>query len=128
MNIYREEIMDHYKNPRNWEKLKLVDKVERKANVSCGDVIEMGIKWRENKKGRMVKEIRFKGEGCAISRAGASMLTEWLKGKNEDEVKKLTEKKMLKILGIELSPGRKKCATLGFEVWQKLLKRAILLK
>jgi len=128
MNIYREQIMDHYKNPRNWGKLELMDKVEREANVSCGDVIEMGIRWGEKNGKRIVKEIRFKGEGCAISRAGASMLTEWLKGKSEDEVKKLTEKKMLNMLGIELSLGRKKCATLGFEVWQKLLKRAISLK
>jgi len=128
MDIYREQIMDHYKNPRNWRGLKLMNIVERQANVSCGDVVEMGIKWGESKKGRVIREIRFKGEGCAISRAGASMLTEWLKGKNKDEVKKLTEKKMLNMLGIELSPGRKKCATLGLEVWQKLLKRAILLK
>jgi len=115
--------MDHYKNPRNWGGLRLMDRVERQANVSCGDVVEMGIKWGERKGRKIIKRIGFKGEGCAISRAGASMLTEWLKGKNKDEVKKLTEKKMLNMLGIELSPGREKCATLGFEVWQKLLKR-----
>ena len=83
MNIYQENILDHYKNPRNFGKLKNPDIVAKDANTLCGDEIEIQIKLKDGK----IEDIRFSGPGCAISRASGSMLTEYVKGKSVDEVK-----------------------------------------
>ncbi|MCX6816653.1 MAG: SUF system NifU family Fe-S cluster assembly protein [Candidatus Beckwithbacteria bacterium] len=117
MDIYREEILDHYKNPRNFGP---VDEFKIKAmdrNASCGDVIEIGLMIKDKR----ITNIQFKGEGCAIAMAATSMLTEMVKGKTVVQVKKLTDQDMIKKLGINVSLGRKKCATLGLVVLQKLL-------
>lgn len=117
MDIYREEILDHYKHPRNFgpvEKFKL-KAMER--NSSCGDVMEMGLEIKDG----VVKEVKFNGVGCAVSMAAASMLTEMVKGKKLTEVKQLTERDMYKKLGIKISLGRQKCAQLGLVTLKKLL-------
>jgi len=124
MDIYREEILDHFKKPRNWGLVTTASKGWVKAkevNGSCGDVMEMGLRV---KKGR-IEEVKFQGEGCAISMAAGSMLTEMIKGKKIKEVEKMSDKEMIDRLGIKISSGRKKCATLGLEVCQKLLKKLI---
>lgn len=117
MDIYREEILDHYKRPRNFGLLPAGGLRAMDRNASCGDIIEIGVKIKAGK----VDEIKFQGEGCAIAMASTSMLTEMVKGKTVTEVKKLTDKDMIKKLGINISLGRKKCATLGLVVLQKLL-------
>ncbi len=118
MKVYKEEILDHFKNPRNFGGVAKLDKKVKVRNSHCGDVVEMGIKARDG----MVEEVRFEGEGCAISLASTSMLTEMIKGKTLKELKKIDEKKMLERLGIPISSARKKCARLGLDAWQKLKK------
>ena len=117
MDIYREEILDHYKNPRNFGPLPGATKKASDRNASCGDVIEIGVRIKAGK----IEEIKFQGEGCAIAIASTSMLTEMVKGKTVEKVKKLTDKDMIKKLGINISLGRKKCAQLGLVVLQKAL-------
>lgn len=117
MDIYREEILDHYKRPRNFGstaafKLKAMDR-----NASCGDIIEIGIKIEKDK----IREIKFSGEGCAVAMASTSMLTEMVKGKSLNKVKKITEQDIMKRLGINISIGRRKCAQLGLVVLKKAL-------
>jgi len=118
MDIYREEILDHFKNPRNYRKVKDSSAETEERNASCGDVIKMEVKVKKGK----LKEIGFSGEGCAISIAATSMLTEMVKGKKVEEIRKINEREMIKRLGIKISGGRKKCAILGLTVLEKLLK------
>lgn len=117
MDLYREEILDHYKRPRNFGPLPVDGLKASDRNASCGDIIEIGVKIKAGK----IEEIKFQGEGCAIAIASTSMLTEMVKGKTIEQAKKLTDKDMVKKLGINISLGRKKCAQLGLVVLQKLL-------
>jgi nitrogen fixation NifU-like protein len=118
MNIYQENILDHYKNPRNFGKLKKPDIITKDSNVLCGDEIEFQIKLKDGK----IDDIKFSGPGCAISRASGSILSEFVKGKKLGDVKKIKEDELLKMLGIELTPVRKKCALLSLRVLKKSLK------
>jgi len=121
MDIYRQEILDHFKHPRNFGEIKKATHKGMDRNTSCGDIIEMSLVL---KKGR-VKEVMFKGEGCAVSMAGASMLTEKIKGKKVEEIVKMGDKDIEKMLNIKISSARKKCAELGLLVCQKSLKTVI---
>lgn len=116
-DIYREIILDHFKNPRNYGKIEKPSASFSLYNSACGDKIEIGIKLGENN----IDDIKFRGEGCAISIASASMLTERVMGKNIDEIKKLNTDDILKMLGITLTPTRLKCALLPLEVLHKTL-------
>lgn len=116
MDLYREEILDHYKNPRNFGDLKDFEIKAADRNSSCGDILEMGIKVKTGK----IIDVKFTGVGCAISLASASMLTEILKGETLVRAVKIDDEAMLKRLGIPLSLTRQKCATLGVAIWQKL--------
>lgn len=117
MDIYREEILDHYKNPRNYGSLKEATHQASDRNASCGDLMEMSLKV---KKGR-IEAVKFKGEGCAISMAAASMLTEKIKGRRVAEIELMTDKDIAKMLGVKISLTRMKCATLGLVVCQKAI-------
>lgn len=119
MDLYREEILDHYKNPRNFGKLEAPDRVGRAANSLCGDLVEMQLKLD----GDVIKDVKFRGVGCAISTAAASMLTEKVKGKKIDEVKGWGQERMLGMLGISVSPTRLKCALLPLEALHKSWSR-----
>lgn len=116
MNIYQDIILDHYQHPRNFGTLD-GEEIVSLENPSCGDSITMQTKI-EN--GRIV-DIAFQGKGCAISQASASMLTEFVKGKTRKEVDGLDKNAILKLLGIDLSPARLKCALLSLQTLQKLL-------
>lgn len=116
MDLYREEILDHYKNPRNFGELTDFKLKDSDRNSSCGDSLEMGVKVKYDK----IIDVKFAGIGCAISLASASMLTEMLKGKTLAQAKKINDVVMLKRLGISISLTRQKCALLGVAVWQKL--------
>ena len=109
--IYKENILDHYKNPKNKKELKKYSVKHKETNILCGDEITMYIQIEKSK----IKDISFTGKGCAISQASASMLTEKLKGMSIKEVKKLKEKDILKMLGIPLSFVRTKCALLSLK-------------
>ena len=118
MDMYRENLIDHYNNPRNFGDMKKYDTSIELENVSCGDLIKIQL---EVKAG-IIKNIMFKGEGCAISIASASMLTEHIKGKSIEYAQKFTFKDLEGILGVELSPSRIKCANLSLEALQSALK------
>ncbi|MCS6767190.1 MAG: SUF system NifU family Fe-S cluster assembly protein [Candidatus Nitrosocaldus sp.] len=114
-DIYREIILDYYRNPRNYGRLESPDVVVRDTNPLCGDEVEMHIKFEDGK----VKDIRFNGKGCAISQASASMLTEMVMGKSLDEVKGLGKQDILETLGLpNLGPARIKCALLSLKVFK----------
>ncbi len=112
-DMYREVILDHYKNPRNRGKLEPADISFEDDNPLCGDRIRIDIRLDEN---RRVKEVAFSGQGCAISQASASMLTEEIVGKSLDDLKQIGKEDILELLGIELGPVRLKCALLSLKV------------
>jgi len=119
MDIYREIILDHYKNPRNFGHLKRPTAKVEEGNVTCGDRIIMEINVKKN----TLADIRFSGEGCAISQSTASMLTEKVKGMSLSAVKKLDAKYIFSMLGTTLTPSRTKCALLSLEVLQKAVAK-----
>lgn len=116
MDIYREVILDHYKHPRNFGHLPHPDVKVEEGNVTCGDRVIMEI--TSDKKGT-IADIRFSGEGCAISQASASMLTEKVKGTRLKKVMDISTADIIDMLGTTLTPSRTKCATLPLEVLQK---------
>ncbi|VVA43356.1 SUF system FeS assembly protein, NifU family [Candidatus Roizmanbacteria bacterium] len=117
MNIYQDIILDHYHHPHNQGRLDISGKSVQVSNPLCGDKIEMTIVFEKNK----VKEVKFQGEGCVISTASASMLTDYAKNKSKQELKKLDSKFIIKMLGIDLGMTRIKCALLPLEALHKLL-------
>lgn len=117
MDIYREAILDHYKNPRNFGHLDKPDVKVAEGNVTCGDKIVMEIKVKNN----AIEDIRFTGEGCAISQASASMLTEKVKGMKFSEISNLKAHDMITMLGTTLTASRTRCATLPLEVLTKAI-------
>ncbi len=122
MDIYRELILDHYKHPRNFGHLSETDAASEAGNVTCGDKIAMEIKInRTNSSDAIIEDIRFFGEGCAISQASASMLTEDVKGKSVNYVMNLKTEHIIEMLGTALTPSRVKCALLSLEVLQKTI-------
>lgn len=122
MDVYREIILDHYKHPHNFGHLKHPSAAGTLFNSACGDKITMEIAIDE--KGN-VRDIRFSGEGCAISQASASMLTDMVKGKTTKEIMKLTSADVFSLLETELTASRVKCAVLPLEVLQKTVASAV---
>lgn len=112
-DLYREQILDHYKHPRKRGTLDPHDYSYEDDNPLCGDRIRIDL--RMGGDGR-VGEAAFSGTGCAISQASADMLTELVVGKTLDEVKALTKDDILEMLGLELGPVRLKCALLSLKV------------
>ncbi len=117
-DLYRQELLDLYKNPLNKTKLKNPDVVKRQANPSCGDDVEIYI--RLNKDGR-IKDIGWQGSGCAISQAAVSLVTQHVRGRQAQEVLKMTSDQALALLDLQLSPARLKCALLGYETLRQTL-------
>ncbi len=111
-DLYREQILDHYRNPRNHGTLEPHDASFEDTNPLCGDRIRIDLRIE----GDRIEDIRFSGRGCAISQASASMLTEMVKGHTIEEVRALTKDDLLDELGIPISPARIKCALLGLKV------------
>jgi nitrogen fixation NifU-like protein len=112
-DLYREIIIDRYKNPQHRGKLDPADISFEDENPLCGDQIRIDLSLDDNDR---VKEAVFSGHGCAISQASADLLIETIQGKSIDEVKKLSKTDVLDFLGIELSPIRLKCALLSLKV------------
>ena len=111
-DLYRDNIIDHYQNPRNYGTLEHPDISYEDSNPVCGDEIRMDLKTQD---GRVV-DARFQGHGCSISQASASMLTEDIIGKTLEEVKQIDKQYLLDLLGIPLGPVRLKCALLSLKV------------
>ncbi len=124
MDLYRENILDHYKHPRNFGTLKKRDVQAEGSNATCGDSIRIDITYGEKKKkdsDTHIADIKFSGVGCAISQAAASMLTERVMGKSKKQVLEMKGDDMVKLIGSPLTPSRIRCATLALEVIQKAL-------
>ena len=119
-DIYREIILDHYRNPRNKGKLADADISIHDSNPLCGDEIDIHLKIDGDK----IKDVRFEGRGCAISQASASMLTEMVMGKPLAAVKDFTKEEHLENMGLtSLGPSRIKCALLSLKVLKLAMVR-----
>jgi nitrogen fixation protein NifU and related proteins len=111
--LYREQILEHYKRPQNFGRLDEFDLEFEDSNPFCGDEQHVWIKLDDD--GR-VEEVSFEGKGCAISTAATSMLTDELEGKSREDLLRLPKDFVLELLGIEISATRMKCALLGLKV------------
>ncbi len=111
--LYRDYILDHYKNPRNFGELDPHDLDFHDHNPLCGD--ELGVHLTVDGEGR-IADLRFHGQGCAISQAAASITSEELIGKPVAEIPALSADWVLEQLGIDISPTRRKCALLSLKV------------
>ena len=107
--MYRENILDHYKNPHNKGNIENAEIKFTENNPLCGDVITVNLKLNDHK----VEEVKFSGVGCAISQAATSMLTDEVIGKSLEEVKNIKREDVVNLLGIDVGPVRTKCAVLG---------------
>ena len=139
--LYQEIILDHGKNPRNLGKFENFNKDAKGHNPLCGDKVHLFLKLDEDKK---IQDISFEGEGCAISMASASIMTDLMKGKNEKEVKEIVSKfldmikekddintnlikddektKLMSLGGVKNYPMRVKCATLSWHALASALE------
>lgn len=117
-DLYRDEILEHYRRPHNFGTLTSPDAMHEGSNPLCGDRITMMLGIGP---AGTVDEVAFTGRGCAISQASASILTVGIKGKRLDEVARLGAQDVLDDLGIEISPARLKCALLSLETLQGAL-------
>lgn len=110
--FYREFILDHYRNPRNFGRIEGADITHEENNPLCGDMVGMDFKLNDG----VIEDVKFHGRGCAISQASASLMTERLMGKTLEEAQAISKDDVLDELGIEISPARIKCALLSLKV------------
>jgi nitrogen fixation NifU-like protein len=120
--LYREVILDHYKNPRGHGLLDDADAQAEGQNPLCGDEVSIYVAFRSD--GDTIEEVKFSGRGCAISQAATSMLTEMVKGRSATEVATLPRDELLDEIGIPLTPVRLKCALLGLSTLKLALHKA----
>ena len=120
--MYREVILDHYKNPRGHGVMENADAEAEGQNPLCGDEVSIYVAFAED--GETIDEVKFSGRGCAISQASTSMLMEMVKGRKADEIAALPKEELLEEIGIPLTPIRLKCALLGLGVLKVALHRA----
>ncbi len=109
MDLYSQNILDHYRNPRNKGVLESPDVQHSEANYSCGDKVELFLKIQ----GNVLEDIKFLGAGCSISQAAISIITEFIKGKTLEEILELGAKDIISLLGIPVSRRRLRCALLS---------------
>ena len=120
--MYREVILDHYKNPRGHGLIEDADAHAEGQNPLCGDEVTISVRFAPD--GETIDDVGFEGRGCAISQAATSMLTEMVKGRKAAEVAELPKEELLEEIGIPLTPIRLKCAILGLGVLKVALHRA----
>jgi nitrogen fixation NifU-like protein len=111
--LYRDQILEHYKRPHNFGRLEEYDLDHEDTNPFCGDEQHVYIKLDDEGK---VSEVSFEGQGCAISTAATSLLTDELQGLTREELLRIPKQDVLDLLGIEISATRMKCAMLGIKV------------
>lgn len=116
--MYQQNILDHYKHPRNFGEIPDAPAKAHAANPLCGDELDFFLEFDANEK---VTNVKFNGRGCTITMASASMLSEKLKGMPRGEVEKLSSDEAVKLLGVEINPARLKCATLALETVQQAI-------
>jgi nitrogen fixation NifU-like protein len=118
-NLYREVILDHYKNPRGHGVIDRADAEAEGLNPLCGDEVSIAVAFD----GDTIADVRFRGRGCAISQAATSMLMEMVKGRRAQEVADMSREELLEEVGIPLTPIRLKCALLGLGVLKVALHK-----
>ncbi len=121
-DLYRENILDHYKNPRNHGTIEGADAVAEGMNPLCGDEVTIYVGFAGD--GETIEDVRFAGRGCAISQASTSMLTELVKGRKAGDVLDFDREELLDEVGIPLTPVRLKCAILGLHTLKVALGKA----
>jgi nitrogen fixation NifU-like protein len=120
--MYREVILDHYKNPRGHGVIDDADATAEGMNPLCGDEVTISVAFGED--GETIEDVMFDGRGCAISQAATSMLMDMVKGRKASEVAAMPKDELLEEVGIPLTPIRLKCALLGLGVLKVALHRA----
>src|SRR5687767_4889359 len=119
--MYREQILDHYKNPRSHGALEDADARAEGMNPLCGDEVTISVLFADD--GDTIRDVAFEGRGCAISQAASSMLMEMVKGRSASEVAAMPKDELLEEIGIPLTPIRLKCAILGLGVLKVALHK-----
>ena len=120
--LYREVILDHYKNPRGHGVMEDADAAAEGQNPLCGDEVSIYVAFGDD--GETIDEVKFSGRDCAISQAATSMLTEMVQGRTATEIATLDKDELLGEIGIPLTPVRLKCAMLGLTTLKIALHRA----
>ncbi len=120
--LYREVILDHYRNPRGHGVIEDADAQAEGQNPLCGDEVSIFVAFDED--GETIDAVKFSGRGCAISQAATSMLTEMVKGRKASEIAGLPRDELLEEIGIPLTPIRLKCAILGLGTLKLALHKA----
>ena len=118
--IYMEQLMDNYKNPQNVGVIEDYTYFSNFKNPTCGDKFEIYIKL--DNKNKKIENVKFKGDGCAISTASMSLFSQKLIGMNLEDAKKLTNLDVFKILGVKISPGRINCAMISINAFNSAIK------
>jgi nitrogen fixation NifU-like protein len=121
-SLYREVILDHYKNPRGHGVIEDPDAEAEGQNPLCGDEVSIYVAFGED--GETIDDVKFSGRGCAISQAATSMLMEMSKGRTAQEVAVLDKDELLAEIGVPLTPVRLKCAMLGLTTLKVALHKA----
>ncbi len=115
MDLYREEFMEIYKNPMNMGKLENPSIIQHGVNESCGDEMDLYLKIENG----IVTDAKFTATSCSVGVVSSAILTEEIIGKSLEDVKKLDKKKLLELIGVNLTTSRVKCATLPLETLEK---------
>ena len=115
-NLYRDFILEHYRNPHNKGFLDPHDLHFADSNPTCGDEMSMTLRLDEGR--QAIADVAFDGRGCAISQASASIMTDGLRGQTLDQVRAMNPKDLLDELGVPIGPARLKCALLAYKVLQ----------
>ena len=121
-SLYREVILDHYKNPRGHGIIDAPDAEAEGMNPLCGDEVSIYVRFEED--GDTIDDVKFSGRGCAISQAATSMLTEMVRGRRASQVATLPRDELLEEIGIPLTPIRLKCVLLGLTTLKLALHKA----
>lgn len=127
---YKEEIIDHYKHPRNFGEMENADVLIKEGNASCGDMIQVEVKLSPTLPkatlgagDKRILKVAWRGIGCAISTAAASMLSEKAIGMSKEDLEKFGEAGIIEMLGGEINAGRIKCATLAYKALLKVFEK-----
>ena len=117
-NLYKEHIMDLYRNPQNFGEISNPTHKHTQTNSNCGDELTIQLLVKNNK----VEDIKFNGSGCVISLVTASLLTNKIKGMKIEDIKKMNKEDVLDLLKIKISPGRVKCVLLSFDAIKNAIR------
>ncbi len=115
-NLYRDFILEHYREPHNQGTLDPADLAFADSNPTCGDELSLTLRLDETRE--RVADVAFTGRGCAISQASASIMTDDLRGQTLDQLRAMAPREVVAALGVPIGPARLKCALLGYKVLQ----------